>query len=398
MKRYDFCVIGAGIVGLATALRLLDSRPGASLLVLEKEASVGQHQTSHNSGVIHAGIYYEPGSLKARLCRAGLRATIDFCSQHGIPFQQCGKLIVATNAKELDRIETLYSRANANGVELERLDQKALRTIEPSVSGIAALLSRETGMVDYALVCEKMGELITARGADIRFGALVDYIVEGTGGVIIGAGEERWEVARLVVCGGLQSDRLARIAGIDIDFKIVPFRGEYFRLPASKNSIVRHHIYPAPNPELPFLGIHLTRLIDGGVTVGPNAVIGLSREGYSRLSTNIRDLASFLSFPGFWRLVAANVDHALHELQSSLFVTNYLDECRKYCRELALSDLLPHRAGIRAQVVDSRGKAVHDFLFRQTDRMLHVCNAPSPAATSALPIADMIVSRLFRQS
>lgn len=390
---YDFCVIGGGIVGLATAMKLLEMRPGASLLLLEKEAEVATHQTGHNSGVIHAGMYYAPGSLKAKLCRAGLDATRAFCTEHRIAFEQCGKLIVATNALEEERIGALYERATANGLVLERIGSGELRSLEPRISGSAALLSRETGIVDYRQVSRKMAELIAADGATLAFGHEVDRIVETTATVEIGAGEARWEARQLVACGGLQADRLARMSGLETDFQIVPFRGEYYQLPRDKNDIVRHLIYPAPDPELPFLGIHLTRMIDGSVTVGPNAVIGLSREGYPKLSINLRDAAAFAAFPGFWKLVLENRRHAMHELKGSLWKPAYLSECRKYCPELSLADLKPYRAGIRAQVVMRDGKAMHDFLFKETVRTLHVCNAPSPAATSAIPIGQMIAEK-----
>lgn len=393
--RYDFCVVGGGIVGLATAMKLLEARPGASLLLIEKEDRVAVHQTGHNSGVIHAGIYYEPGSLKAKLCRAGLEATKSFCTEHQLPFEACGKLIVATNALEEQRIDALHDRATRNGLALQRLSGEELRRLEPNISGTAALLSRETGMVDYVRVAETMAGVIGAGGAEFRFGAAVDHIREAGNYVEVGAGGERFEARRLVVCAGLQSDRLARLAGLDVDFHIVPFRGEYFRLPEAKNAIVRHHIYPAPDPALPFLGVHLTRMIDGSVTVGPNAVIGLAREGYPKLSIDLRDVASFASFGGFWNLVLKHRRHALRELRGSLFRGAYLEECRKYCPSLELADLLPHRAGIRAQLVTRDGRAIHDFVFKKTDRMLHVCNAPSPAATSAIPIGGMIADRLL---
>jgi L-2-hydroxyglutarate oxidase len=393
MALYDFCVIGGGIVGLATAMKLLEKRPGASLLLLEKEGSVAAHQTGHNSGVIHAGIYYTPGSLKATLCRAGLKATVDFCTAHQLPFEACGKLIVATDAREVKRIDALYERATANGLSLERIDAGELRRREPNVTGVAALYSPETGMVDYIRVSEKMAELIAKQGGTVRFGTKVDHIREHPNRVEIAAGGESWTAKRLIVCAGLQADRMARLAGIDVDFQIVPVRGEYFRLPADKNGIVRHHIYPAPDPELPFLGIHLTRMIDGSVTVGPNAVVGFAREGYRRLSIDVRDTLTYAGFPGFWKLIARNRRHAIHELRGSLFKGAYLAECRKYCPGLEAGDLRPYRAGIRAQVVTRSGEIVHEFLFRETQRMLHVCNAPSPAATSALPIGEMIAEK-----
>lgn len=393
--RYDFCVIGGGIVGLATALRLIEVRPGASVVLLEKEADVGRHQTGHNSGVIHAGIYYEPGSLKARLCRQGLAATQQFCRDHGIDFETPGKLIVATNDIELTRINALYDRATKNGVPLEYLSAAALREQEPNIVGVGALLSRETGIVDYGAICRSMARTIEAAGANIEYRCKVDSIVEGGNSVVVSAGERRWDAARLVVCAGLQSDRLARMAGIDIDFQIVPFRGEYYRLPPSRSDLVKRLIYPAPQPELPFLGIHLTRMIDGSITVGPNAVLGLAREGYPRGSFDANDSWQFLTFPGFWKFALANSAHALGEMRNSVLRSAYLRECQKYCPDLTIDDLEPYPAGIRAQAITAAGKAIHDFRFEMTPRSLHVCNAPSPAATSALPIGRIIVERLL---
>ncbi|MEI5677058.1 MULTISPECIES: L-2-hydroxyglutarate oxidase [unclassified Mesorhizobium] len=390
---YDFCVIGGGIVGLATARELLALRPQASLLLIEKEDTVGKHQTGHNSGVIHAGIYYTPGSLKARLCIEGARATKEFCDEHAIRYDTCGKLIVATNALEMTRADALYERATSNGLSLRRVGEGELKELEPHIAGVGALLSPETAIVDYREICRKMLSLLQAAGATIHFGRAVDRIKE-TGSVVeIGSKGETWQTRQLVCCAGLQSDRLARMAGADIAYKIVPFRGEYFQLPPRLNRIVNHLIYPVPDPDLPFLGIHLTRMIDGSVTLGPNAVLGLSREGYPKFSINARDAVGMLTFPGFWKLVARHRSHAIHELANSLSKRGYLEECRKYCPELELADLMPYPAGIRAQAVTSSGEAVHDFLFAETARSLHVGNAPSPAATSAIPIGRMIASK-----
>lgn len=387
---YDFCIIGGGIVGLATARALLERQPSAGILLIEKEDRLAAHQTEHNSGVIHAGIYYAPGSLKARLCREGLHATIEFCQAHNIKYDQCGKLVVATNAVEEDRIAHLYDRSVANGLKLKRLNADELREREPAITGCAALLSPETAIVDYREVAAKLAESLAAQGVEFALNMNVECIAELPTYVDISAGGTSWRARYLVVCGGLQADRLARLAGLDVDFRVIPFRGEYFQLPPSKNQLVSHLIYPAPDPSLPFLGVHLTRMIDGSITVGPNAVIGFSREGYPKFSFNLRDSASIASFSGFWKLIWEHRKHAAHELKGSLFRAAYLEDCRKYCPQLTIADLLPYRAGIRAQVVLPDGTAVHDFLFARTDRMLHVCNAPSPAATSALPIGRMI--------
>ncbi|MFT3975870.1 MAG: L-2-hydroxyglutarate oxidase [Sphingomonas bacterium] len=391
---YDFCIIGGGIVGLATARALLERNPGAGIILIEKEAGFAFHQTGHNSGVIHAGIYYAPGSLKARLCREGLHDTVAFCEAEHIAYDRCGKLIVATNRIEEERIDDLYDRAVVNGLKLQRLSADELREREPSVRGTAALLSPETAIVDYAQVADRMARSLARQGVEFSLGTGVDAIAEMPEHVEVRAGEASWSARKLVVCAGIQADRLARIAGLKVDFRIVPFRGEYFRLPPERNQIVSHLIYPAPDPTLPFLGVHLTRMIDGSVTVGPNAVIGFSREGYPKFSFDIRDTASFALFAGFWKMIWKHRRHAMHELKGSLLRSAYLEECRKYCPELELTDLQPFRAGIRAQVVGSDGVAVHDFLFRQTERMLHVYNAPSPAATSAIPIGRMIADRV----
>lgn len=392
--RYDYCVIGGGIVGLATAMQLQRARPDASLVLLDKEAELGRHQTGHNSGVIHAGIYYPPGSFKAELCRKGAEATKDFAAEHGIPVDVCGKLLVATNPQEAARMDALYERAKLNKLDVERVDAAELKRREPNVSGVGAIFVPATGIVDYRLIAKAMGESIVKCGGIVELGAEVSGIAESTGEVVISAGERRIAASKLVVCAGLQADRLARMAGIDTDFQIVPFRGEYYRLPESRNGIVSHLIYPIPDPDLPFLGVHLTRMIDGGVTVGPNAVLGFAREGYHKRAFRRRDVAEYLLFPGMWRVARRNVRTGGRELRNSLFKRGYLRECQKYCPDLTLDDLLPQPAGIRAQAVLRDGTLVHDFLFAETPRSVHVCNAPSPAATSALPIGEMIAGKV----
>ena len=391
---YDFCIVGGGIVGLATAMALLERNPGARLVLLEKENALALHQTGHNSGVIHSGIYYAPGSLKANLCKRGERATKEFCSAHGIPFVTCGKTLVATNALELERLEALVGRARENGIEAERLDEAELRRREPNITGLGALFVPATAIVDYRAVCAAMARVVRAAGAEIVLGAEVSAIRESPRDVVIAANGRRWTSARLVACAGLQSDRLARLAGLPVTHQIVPFRGEYYRLPSEKNDIIRSLIYPVPDPDLPFLGIHLTRMIDGSVTVGPNAVLGLAREGYAKLAIDLRDVAQYLFFPGLWRVLARYRRSVRAELKGSLLKSAYLRECRKYCPSLTVGDLLPYTAGIRAQAVTRDGTLVHDFLFLESERMLHVGNAPSPAATSAIPIGEMIQARL----
>lgn len=392
---HDVIIIGGGIVGLATALAVLEKRPGAGILLLEKEAGLARHQTGHNSGVIHAGIYYAPGSLKARLCREGAEAITVFCAEHAIPFETCGKLVVATDALEASRMDALFERAQTNGIAVEKLDAAELRRREPAIEGVGAILVHATGIVDYKAVCAAMAAELTRQGGTIELGTEVTAIQEKDGLVTVAAGERRWTAAKLIACAGLQSDRLARLAGLAIEHRIVPFRGEYYRLPPARNTIVRHLIYPVPDPALPFLGIHLTRMIDGSVTVGPNAVLGLAREGYPKLSVDLRDMIDLATFPGLWRLLAANIGSGTQELANSLWKRGYLAACRKYCPALTLDDLRPMEAGIRAQAVMADGRLEHDFLFLQTEHMLHVCNAPSPAATSSIPIGRMIAERCF---
>ncbi|QCI11467.1 L-2-hydroxyglutarate oxidase [Pseudomonas putida] len=393
---YDYCIIGGGIVGLATAMALLEQRPGASLLILEKEASLGLHQTGHNSGVIHAGIYYAPGSLKAELCKRGAQATKEFCTEHGIAFDVCGKLLVASNPLEMQRMGALHERSRQNGLKVDRLDAAELKRREPNIAGLGALFVDTTGIVDYKQVCDAMARVIEKAGGEVRLSTTVRAIQERGEHVEIADQQQTWRARQLVACAGLQSDRLARLAGVKIDHQIIPFRGEYYRLPASKNQIVNHLIYPIPDPELPFLGVHLTRMIDGSVTVGPNAVLGFAREGYPKLSLNWRDVAEYARFPGFWKTIWNNLGSGTTEMKNSLFKRGYLEQCRKYCPSLEVEDLLPYEAGIRAQAVMRDGTLVHDFLFAETPRMVHVCNAPSPAATSAIPIGQMIAEKILK--
>ncbi len=392
---YDYCVIGGGIVGLATAMALVQRQPGASLVLLDKESGLAQHQTGRNSGVIHAGIYYAPGSLKAELCRRGAAATKSFCDQHSIPYQVCGKMIVATNPLELDRLRALTERAKFNNIPVERLDAQELQRSEPNVIGLGALLVKPTGIVDYKMVADTMAKVVRTHGGEIHCSAKVTAIQENTDHVTISAGEQRWTAKKLVACAGLQSDRIATMAGLKLDHQIVPFRGEYYRLPAARNGITRHLIYPVPDPALPFLGIHVTRMIDGRVTVGPNAVLAFAREEYPKFSFSMKDVSACLSFPGFWRMTRTHLRAGLLETRNSLWKRWYLRECRKYCPSLTVGDLLPEKAGIRAQAVAADGSLVHDFLFARTEKTLHVCNAPSPAATSAIPIGEMIADELL---
>lgn len=391
---YDFCVVGGGIVGVATAHRLLTEYPGASLVLVEKEPTLGAHQTGHNSGVIHSGIYYPPDSLKARLCRAGAQWTKEFAAAHDIPFRECGKLLVATDSAEHERMLALYERSIANGVAVEAIGAAELKRREPRISGVGALFVPATGIIDYASITAVLAEQIRSMGGVILLGTAVDAITENVSAVTVSGSSGAVTAKTLIVCAGLQADRLARKAGLDTDFRIVPFRGEYYRLPAERSDLVRTLIYPVPDPALPFLGVHLSPTIDGDITVGPNAVLGLSREGYRKGSVNRRDAIDVLGFAGVRRVARDHFGTGVRELRNSVFKRGYLAECRKYCPELGIGDLLAHRAGIRAQAVLRDGTLVHDFLIERTPRSIHVLNAPSPAATSAMPIARYLVEQL----
>lgn len=384
---FDFCVVGGGIVGVATARELARRAPDASIVLVDKEDALARHQTGRNSGVIHAGVYYAPGSLKARFCREGARDTKAFCDARGIPYETCGKLLVATHEGELGRMDELATRARTNELEVERISAARLRELEPHVRGVGALFVKSTAIVDYREVTRAMAAELESAGHEIRLGWPVARLEETAEHVAVVGAAGSLLARTVVACAGVHSDELALASGLDLDFRIVPFRGDYFRLPPHRNDIVRHLIYPIPDPALPFLGIHLTRMVGGFVTVGPNAALALAREGYGRYSLDARDLARLLAFPGFRKVIWRHRRHAVDEAMSAWSRRRYLAACQAYCPELVLDDLLPFRSGIRAQAVRADGALVHDFLIEESARTVHVCNAPSPAATSAMPIA-----------
>ena len=393
-KPYDIVLIGGGIVGVSTAWQLKQRYPDASILLVEKEPDLARHQTGHNSGVIHAGVYYQPGSLKADFCRRGAAQTIDFCREHDLPFERCGKLLVATDSKEMDRMAALEQRCKQNKIDTQRLNEQELKKREPHIIGRGALFVAATGITDYIKITNKMADLFKDLQGRILTAEKITSLSETSEGVRIQAGDRHFDARYLVVCGGLMADRLAKMMGIAIDFQIIPFRGEYYRLAARHNKIVRHLIYPIPDPDLPFLGVHLTRMIDGTVTVGPNAVVGWKREGYARFNFDLKDTLEMLAFSGFWRVIGNNLTSGLSEIKDSLSKSGYLRRVQKYCPGLTTEDLLSYPAGIRAQAVKGDGTLVHDFLFAETQRSLHVCNAPSPAATSAMPIGAYLCEKV----
>lgn len=393
--KYDFAIIGGGIVGLSTAWQLLQKRPGSRIVLLEKERVQARHQTGRNSGVIHSGVYYATGSLKAEFCRQGAAATVEFCTARNIPFRKCGKLLVATDELERSRMELLYARALDNGVDVRVIDRNELAALEPNITGLGAIHVPETGVVDYSQVCRAMVSTLRDLGGEVRLSAEVVSLSEDANQVRIGLQDDSVIQARyLIACAGLQADRVVRLLGIEASFRIVPFRGEYFSLPRPMDDIVRHLIYPIPDPSLPFLGVHLTKMIDGSVTVGPNAVLGWKREGYSAVNFDWRDTIDMLRFPGFWRLMRAHSATGWREWVDSVWRRGYLKRVRRYCPSVELRDLRPHPVGIRAQAVRRDGSMIEDFHFEQSPRSFHVCNAPSPAATSAIPIGRYIVERV----
>ena len=395
---YDFAIVGGGIIGASVAWQLKQRLPDATVVLIEKEPALAAHQSSHNSGVIHAGVYYQPGSLKAEFCRTGNRRTKEFCQEHGIAFEQPGKLLVATTESELPRMQALYERAQVNQIGIEQVDEQALRHREPNIAGVGALFVPSSGIVNFADIARHMARLFQRLGGEVKLGCHVHSVQETPDGVQVHVGYGSLQARHLIACAGLFADRMARAAGISVDFQLVPFRGEYFALRPALNGLVSHLIYPIPDPGLPFLGVHLTRMIDGGITVGPNAVLALAREGYSKSVLDGKDLIEMAGFGGFWRLLAGNVGVGLRELRNSWWRRGYLQEVRKYCPQLTLTDLVPFSAGVRAQTVSTQGELLHDFLIIETENSLHLCNAPSPAATAAIPIGRYIVERALEQA
>jgi L-2-hydroxyglutarate oxidase len=387
-------VIGGGIVGIATALALAE-RGQAPPLVLEAEDGLARHQTGHNSGVIHSGLYYKPGSLKARMCRAGLEAMYRFCAEEGVPTRRCGKLVVAVRADELPRLATLEERGHANGVTLKRIGPEEIREHEPEVVGLAGLWIDETGVVDYTRVTEAMARRLVRLGGEVRTGNRVVSIARDGGKLVIGTAKGEVRASRLVNCAGLQSDRIARLAGLQPRMRIVPFRGEYYLLRAERSGLVRGLIYPVPDPALPFLGVHFTRGIDDVVEAGPNAVLALRREGYSWKDVSVRDIADWAAFPGFWRMARVQWRNAATEIRRSLSRARFLKSLQALMPSLTDNDIERGGSGVRAQAVGADGRLIDDFFIQTGPNMMHVLNAPSPAATASLAIGREVADRLI---
>jgi L-2-hydroxyglutarate oxidase len=389
-------IVGGGIVGLATAHRLLETRPASRLLLLEKESTLAAHQTGHNSGVLHSGLYYKPGSEKANLCVSGLQQIVAFCREHGVAHEQCGKVVVATNENELPRLENLWQRGNANGLQgLRKLTQEQIREIEPHAAGLAAIHVPQEGIVDYSAVCEKLAELIRKRGGEIRLNTRVSRLIPGTEGWTAETNVGEFQARFVITCGGLHSDRLVRAAGQKPSAKIVPFRGEYYKIKKERQHLVRNLIYPVPDPNFPFLGVHFTRLIHGGIEAGPNAVLAFAREGYRWSTINPRDLAESLCFPGLWKFLAQYPSMCGYEIRRSFSRSEFCRSLQKLVPDIRQDDLEPGGAGVRAQAMTAAGRLVEDFHFEEAPGILHVVNAPSPAATAALAIGRRIAEKVL---
>ncbi len=395
---HDVIIIGGGIVGLATAFRLLETKPQLKILVLEKESKLAAHQTGNNSGVLHSGLYYKPGSEKAKLSVSGLQQMTAFCREHGIAHEICGKIVVATSTDELPRLENLWQRGNENGLlGLRKLNPAQIKEIEPHAAGLAAIHVPQEGIVDYPGVCKKLGELIRGRGGEIRLNTRAGKIVSDGRDRIVGTSAGNFHAKFVVACGGLHADRLVKAAGQKPSAKIIPFRGEYFQIKKARQHLVRNLIYPVPDPKFPFLGVHFTRLVQGGIEAGPNAVLAFAREGYKWSNINLRDLAESLCFPGLWKFLAKYPSLCGYEIRRSLSKREFCRSLQKLVPEIRADDLEPGGTGVRAQAMTADGKLVEDFHFEEAHGILHVVNAPSPAATASLAIGSKIAGRVLAQ-
>lgn len=395
---YDFAMVGGGIVGLSTAMALGRRYPDARILVLEKENCVAYHQTGNNSGVIHSGIYYKPGSFKAKFSRDGNRSMVEFCQEYGIDYEVCGKVIVATEPQELPLLENLYQRGLRNGLNVTKLTPEEVQQIEPHVSSLAGIRVPTTGIVNYKQVCQTYVDLVKAQGGDLHLNTKVEKILTTNQSVVLETNKGSFEARFTINCAGLHSDRVAKLSNVDPQAKIVPFRGEYYELKPEKRYLVKTLIYPVPNPDFPFLGVHFTRMIDGSIHAGPNAVLSFKREGYKKTDFDVRDFAEVMTYPGFWKLAAKHADEGIQEMIRSFSKAAFVRSLQKLIPEVQAEDLVPTHAGVRAQALMSDGKLVDDFLIVRGQNSVHVCNAPSPAATASLEIGKAIAEQIPRQA
>lgn len=392
---YDYLIIGAGIVGLATAYAIQNKYPQAKILITEKENEPAFHQTGHNSGVIHSGIYYQPGSLKARFAKEGGARLRHFCETHQVPYETCGKVIVATQENELQNLEALYQRGLENGLTLTRLDADSLKEYEPHVAGIRGILVPATGIVDYKQVAGALADDLRAHENEIFFNTEIKKISHQPDGVTVFSDKGSCYTAHFLInCGGLHCDQIARMAGVNPGMKIVPFRGEYYELKAEQRQLVKHLIYPVPNPKFPFLGVHFTRMIDGRVLAGPNAVPGLKRESYRKSDFDFKEFIDTLTYPAFWKMGSKNLRFGLGEIVRSLSKKRFVASMKALLPEIREEDVFPSHAGVRAQALTDDGKLADDFIMIHHENALHILNAPSPAATASFSIGEAICSEV----
>lgn len=392
--RYDCIMIGGGIVGLATAYQLLENKPDLKILLLEKEDALAKHQTGNNSGVIHSGLYYKPGSLKAKNCIEGYRMLLEFAEKHNISYELCGKVVVATSKEEVPLLDALYKRGLENGLtEITKINQKELREIEPHCAGIEAIKVPYTGIIDYKAVSLKLGELIEKQGGEIKLSTKVEKISKSQNGAIVHTSRGEFETKLVINCAGLYSDKIASLTHPKLDVRIIPFRGEYYMLSEKASHLVKHLIYPVPDPNFPFLGVHFTRMIEGGIEAGPNAVFAFKREGYKKTSLNFSELWESLSWPGFRKVATKYWKTGLGEFYRSYSKSAFTHALQKLIPEVKETDLIPAGAGVRAQACDRNGGLIDDFAFTENEYTIHVLNAPSPAATSSLSIGKYVADK-----
>ena len=395
--KYDVIITGAGIVGLATGLKLLEKTPYLKLCILEKEAKPAQHQTGHNSGVIHSGIYYKPGSLKATNCISGYHQLIKFCDDNGIKYDLCGKIIVASNNKELPALENIFNRGNENKLHgIRKISVGEMKEIEPNVVGVAGLWVPQTGIIDYVEVANKYAELIEKMGGEIKYNEKVEDIHKTDAGVEVITEKKTYGTKLLINCAGLYSDKIAKLTNKNLEVKIIPFRGEYYKIKPEKYSLVNNLIYPVPDPEFPFLGVHFTRMIHGGIEAGPNAVLAFKREGYKKTDFNLAEAAEIIAFPGFRKIAMKFWRTGMGEMYRSFSKAAFTKALQKLIPDIREEDLIPGGSGVRAQACHINGNLLDDFFIIEDKGIINVCNAPSPAATSSLAIGDAIANMAER--
>lgn len=389
--KYDITIVGAGIIGLSVGMELVNRFKGMKILLLEKEETIAKHQTGRNSGVIHSGIYYKPGSLKAELAKKGNKQMKNFCEEHHVPYEACGKIIVATDESELPNLRSLFELGMENGLQVEEITKSGLKQEEPHLKGVAGIRVPSTAIIDYSDVSKAFAETIEMNGGTIMCNTELLDMEKTDASVKLDTSKGVFESRYVINCSGLHSDHVAKMSGIKTDMRIVPFRGEYYELTEEKRHLVKNLIYPVPNPDFPFLGVHFTRMIDGRVLIGPNAVLSMKREGYKKTSFRWKDFVDTLSFSGFWKVASGNMGEGLKEMYRSYNKNAFVKDVQRFIPEIKKENLVPAQAGVRAQALDSSGKLLDDFMIIKTDNAIHVCNAPSPAATASIDIGKSIV-------